>query len=398
MTVWQNWSGRHRASPERLAFVRSADDAAAVVADARERGQQVRVAGAGHSHQPLVTSDGVIVDTSGLAGLVCVDREKRQAWIRAGSSIFSLGAALHAEGLALQNQGDIDRQLLAGAVSTGTHGTGRQLQNLSSSVVGVKIITAAGDLLTCSTEENPDLFEVARLSLGAVGLITEINMQLRDTCILKEAGFIDSYANLRPRIGELTVENERFEFFWYPRTDRAMVKVINETDGEPRYPLGEEGTRQAYSFEVLPSHRPHLHTEMEYSLPMANGPACFDEIAKLLKADFPEVAWPVEYRTVAADDIWLSMASGQATVTISIHQDVNLDETGYYRAAEKIFQRYGGRPHWGKVSYLTGAALQALYPQWDLWWQVRNRYDPNGVFLNDYLRSIAPDERGKEER
>ncbi|MGI9322987.1 MAG: D-arabinono-1,4-lactone oxidase [Pseudomonadales bacterium] len=387
---WQNWSGRHQAKPDALAFVRSDADAAALVHQVVARGGSLRVAGAGHSHQPLVINDDTIVDVSGLSGVSAIDKESAQAWVRAGSSIYALGAALHAEGLALKNQGDIDRQLLSGAIATGTHGTGELLQNLSAGVIGLKIVTAEAGPLECSADKNADLFEAARVSLGAVGLITEIQMQLRQSCVLKESGFTASYAELAPRIEELTKENERFEFFWFPQEDTARVKLINETTEPPVYPLAEEGARQAYSHEVLPSHRPQLHTEMEYSLPREQGPECFAELRQLLQTQFTDLAWPVEYRTVAADDLWLSMATGRATVTLSVHQDIRQDETDYYQACEAVFRRYQGRPHWGKVNYLTADDLAGLYPRWQDWWRTRNAHDPKGVFLNDYMRSIAP--------
>ena len=390
LPIWQNWSGRHRVARGSLVHLRSVEDAAALVRQASEQGQNIRIAGAGHSHQPLVVNEeGIIADVSGLAGITSIDKARQQAWIRAGSSIFSLGAALHAEGLALKNQGDIDRQLLGGAVATGTHGTGMRLQNISAAVIGLKIITAAGKHKVCNAEQNSDLFQAARLSLGALGIITELQMQLRQACVLKEEGFNTSYAEIRPRLMELAEAYERFEFFWFPKADRATVKIINTTAAPPVYPLAEEGARQAWSHEVLPSHRPHPHTEMEYSLPLEAGPACLDEIVNLLRNEFPEVFWPVEYRTVAADDIWLSMAFGRPTVTISIHQDVNQDETAFYRAAEGIFRQHGGRPHWGKVNYLTAADLASSYPHWQDWWRVRNTYDPDGIFLNDYLRAIS---------
>lgn len=387
---WHNWSGKHKAKLRTLAFIRSADDAAALVREVSARKGTLRIAGAGHSHQPLVPSDDTIVDLSGLAGLRSVSKQSGQAWMGAGSSIFSLGAALHEEGLALKNQGDIDRQTLAGAISTGTHGTGERLQNLSACVTGLKIITASEGLLECSPAEHPELFEAARLGLGALGLITEVSMQLRESCVLKESGFTSLYAEVAPRIEELTTSNERFEFFWYPHIDEAVVKCINETTEGPVYPLAAEGARQAYSHEVLPSHRPNLHTEMEYSIPREHGPECFAEIRQLLQTRFTDVVWPVEYRTVAADDLWLSMATGRPTVTLSVHQDHRLDETDYFQACEAVFRRYDGRPHWGKVNYLTGEDFAGIYPRWADWWRVQGAYDPAGIFLNDYMKSIAP--------
>ena len=390
MTRWQNWSGRHRSDVEQLAFVRSEADAAALVAACNAAGRSIRVAGAGHSHAPVVLNDQVIVDVSGLAGVVAVDQDAGTARVRAGSSIFSLGRQLHDHGLALRNQGDIDRQLLGGVIGTGTHGTGRDLQNIPASVLGLSLILPDGEQVTCDHDHEPDLFEVARLSLGSVGLITEVNLQLARSQVLKESGFDTSWEELVDQVPTLVDSHQRFEFFWYPGNDQATVKIINPTDEPPVYPLAAEGARQAWSFEVLPSHRPHLHTEMEYSVPAEDGLACFRDIRELLQSRFPDVVWPVEYRTVAADDIWLSMATGRPTVTISVHQDIRQDETDYYRACEEVFLTYGGRPHWGKVNYLDGEQLASRYPAWEQWWQVRDRYDPRGTFLNAYMRSIRP--------
>ncbi len=387
---WKNWSGRQQASLESLVFVRSEADAAAVVSQSAQAGKTIRVAGAGHSHAPLVTNDSIIVDSSGLAGILDVDRQAQEAWVRAGSSIYSLGGQLHDYGLALRNQGDIDRQLLGGAIATGTHGTGRNLQNLSASVTGLQIILATGEQVECSKTERPELFEIARLSVGSAGLITRIRMKLQESTVLSEQLRVASYDDTIDQIPELVAKNDRFEFFWYPGTDEANIKTINSVASEPEYPLAQEGARVAWSFEVLPSHRPHLHTEMEYSVPAANGHECFAEIRQLIHNRFPDVQWPVEYRTVAADDIWLSMASARDTVTISVHQDVRLDEEPYYRACEEVFLAYGGRPHWGKVNYLRGDDFARVYPRWHDWWRVRDQHDPDGVFLNNYTRGLRP--------
>lgn len=387
---WKNWSGRQLASMESLVFVRSEADASAVVRQCAQAGKTIRVAGAGHSHAPLVTNDSVIVDSSGLAGLIEVDQQAQEAWIKAGSSIYSLGGQLYDHGLALKNQGDIDRQLLGGAIATGTHGTGRNFQNMSASVTGLQIILASGEQVECSKNELPELFNVARLSVGSAGLITRIRMKLQESVVLSEHIYVASYDDTVDRIAGLSAENDRFEFFWYPGSDEANIKTINPAATEPEYPLAEEGGRVGWSYEVLPNHRPHLHTEMEYSVPAENGQACFAEIRQLIHHRFPGVRWPVEYRTVAADDIWLSMASDRDTVTISVHQDIKLDEKPYYRACEEVFVAYGGRPHWGKVNYLNGDDFDRIYPRWQDWWRVRDQYDPEGVFLNEYIRGLRP--------
>ncbi len=390
MEHWQNWSGRHKSKVQDLCFVRSEEDTMALVAGIAAKQRTVRVIGSGHSHSKLVPNDQVLIDTTGLAGVLSIDASKKTAVVAAGSKIYSLGQPLRSVGLALKNQGDIDRQAIAGACATGTHGTGRNLQNLSASVVGMTLVTATGELTHCSPQKNTELWRCARLSLGAFGVVTRLELQLREAFKLKESGLQMNYDELAPQILELIDLHDRFEFFWFPQSDEATVKITNETDEPPVYPIAEEGQRLAWSYEVMPSHRPHLHTEMEYSIPAEHGPECFARIRELLRTQFKDVAWPVEYRTVAADDLPLSMANGRATVTISVHQDIREDESDYYAACETVFLEYGGRPHWGKVNYLSGEQLAQLHPDWQAWWQIRDEVDPQGVFLNEYLRSIRP--------
>ncbi len=387
---WQNWSGRLTAKPAALTFVRSEADAQATVADAARRGLRIRVAGATHSHAPLVQHDDVIVDCHGLAGVAEVDQTTRRAWLWAGSRLFTLGRELHQHGLALANQGDIDQQAVAGVTGTGTHGTGVSLKNLSAAVTGIRLIQPDGAIVVATADENASLWQASRLHLGAFGLVTQVQLQLRGAYRLEEHGWQAPLDEVLEQIDTLTAENRHFEFFWYPQGDTANAKRINETSAEPVYPLTEEGTRCAWSYEVLPNHRPHKHTEMEYSVPAEHGPACMRAIQQLLREDFPDVVWPVEYRTLAADDVWLSTAYERPTVTISVHQDVRIDERAYYEACEEIFRAHDGRPHWGKVHYLSGETLAAIHPRWSDWWEARNASDPQGVFLNDYLQGFQP--------
>ena len=386
--MWRNWSGRQRADKATLAFVRGEDDALALITHAAEHGQRLRPAGSGHSHSALVPAADVVIDASGLSGIISVDTATRRAWVWAGTPIYALGNALNDAGLGLHNQGDIDRQLIAGAIATGTHGTGVNLRNLSSAVVGLRLLTASGESLDLSADTQPELFQAARLNLGALGLVTRIELQLRERYVLAERSWMSDIDELTQRMDELIAEHRHAEFFWYPEADKAQVKVIDEVSAAPVYPLADEGSRQAWSHEVLPNHRPHRHTEMEYSVPAADGFACFLELRRLLQTDFPDVRWPVEFRTLAADDVWLSSAYQRATVTLSVHQTIDADERPYYRACEALFRRYQGRPHWGKLHYLDGPSMAGLYPRWSDWWQQRDTVDPNGIWLNEHLEGL----------
>ncbi|MFP6834664.1 MAG: D-arabinono-1,4-lactone oxidase [Pseudomonadales bacterium] len=388
MVSWTNWSGRWRGKPNAVQFIRSEDDAAALVREADRTGSTIRVAGAGHSHSPLVPTDGIIADASGLAGVIDANAETQRAWVWAGTRIYALGRPLHDAGLGLINQGDIDRQSVGGAIATGTHGTGPGLKNLSASVTGARLVLASGEIIDCDATNNADLWQVARLNLGSAGLVTRLELQLRRAYRLRERGWSIAFEDLFPDLTTLVTQSRHFEFFWYPHSDTATAKSTDETTDDPRYPLAEEGSRCAWSYEVLSNHRPHLHTEMEYSVPAESGPACMADIRTLIQDRFPEMRWPVEYRTLAADDVWLSTAYQRQTVTISVHQDINEDDEPYFRACEEIFLGYDGRPHWGKVHYLGAAQLVRAHPRWTDWWQVRDRVDPHGVFMNDYLDQL----------
>ena len=393
--VWTNWSGKQSTATATLRHVRTEADAAAIALAAAADGDTVRVAGSGHSHQPLVPTDGVVVDVSGLSGVISTDREQERAVVWAGTPIYALGRPLHDAGLALRNQGDIDRQLIGGAVATGTHGTGARLGNLSSSVVGATLALASGELIDVEHDPaagDPDgaLAQVVRHSLGAAGIVTKLHLRLRPAYRLRERGSIQTYDELAPGLAESIHRARHFEFFWYPRSDEAAVKFIDETDDHPEYPLADEGSRVGWNYEVLPNHRTWPHTEMEYSVPQESGPACLDAIRELLRRDFPRMPWPVEYRSLAADDVWLSTAYERETVTISLHQGVEVDDEPMFRAAEEVFRSFDGRPHWGKVNYLDGDTLASIHPRWSDWWAARDDVDPDGVFLNDYLRSIRP--------
>ena len=351
-------------------------------------GRRIRVVGAAHSHSPLVTTDDLLLDPLELDGLVVADRVSREVRVRAGTRISALGAPLREAGVALHNQGDIDRQAIAGAVATGTHGTGITLRNLSSAVRGARLVLADGSVVECDAEAEPELHQVARLSLGAVGVVTELRLSVRDSYKLEEHMWLEELDCVLERLEELTTATRHFEFFWMPGHERAACKSLAETEEEPRYPLAAEGSRLAWSYDVLANERLEKHTEMEYSVPAEHGPDCLRTLRELVRRDFPELAWPLEYRTLAADDVWLSSAYERPTVTISVHQGADRDDAALFRACEAVFQSYEGRPHWGKVHFLSGEELAAIHPRWQDWWRVRDRYDPEGRFINPYLEQL----------
>jgi FAD/FMN-containing dehydrogenase len=390
---WKNWSGRLACSPGEIVIPKDELEIVSAVRASAVAGRRVRCVGAGHSHSRLVLTNETLIDMASISGVVRADLPKAEVTVRGGTRISALGPPLRELGLALCNQGDIDRQAIAGAVATGTHGTGPTLPNLSASVVGARIVLANGDVVDTRADLEPDLFKACQVSLGALGVMSEITLAVREPYRLEEQMWLDDLDEVLGRIDELTQATRHFEFFWQPGGTRIACKSLAETTAPVVTPLGKEGTRLSWSYEVLANERDDRHSEMEYSIPAESGPECMAAIRDLIAHDFPDLSWPVEYRTLASDDVWLSTAKGRETVTISIHQGIDVEDEPLFRACEKVFLSYAGRPHWGKVHYLGGESLRTAHEDWDEWWRVRDSVDPEGRFLNPYLAELAG--RGK---
>ncbi|QGG95070.1 D-arabinono-1,4-lactone oxidase [Actinomarinicola tropica] len=392
MPEWSNWSGLVRSTPERLVRPSSEEEVVAAVRDAATGGLTVRIAGSGHSFTRLVATDDAIVALDGLTGVVDVDPEageSGEAELWAGTPIHAVGPLLHPHGVALRNQGDIDRQALAGACGTGTHGTGPSLTSFSGAVVGATLVLASGDVVSCDADHEPDLFRASRLSLGASGVVTRLRLAVRPSYRLHEREWAEPVDDALARLDDLIAATRHFEFFWFPGGDQAWCKALDETDAEPDELPDVDGERIDDSWAIYPSDRDDRFNEMEYAVPAEKGPACFQALRELYRTRHPDTRWPIEYRTQAADDVWMSPAHGRPTVTLSIHEPVDRDHEPLFRDAEEIFRAFDGRPHWGKLSYLDPSELPALVPGWDEWWAARDAADPDGVFLNDHLRRLA---------
>ncbi len=388
---WRNWSGAVTASPERIVRPRSEDELSAIVRAASERGQTVRVLGSGHSFVPLCATDGVLVELDDLQGIVTIDRDRRRVEVWAGTKLYQLGMPLRAEGLAMENLGDIDRQSLAGAISTGTHGTGRALRSLSTQVVGLRLVTAAGELFDIGADEatgTSDLLRAAALSLGAFGVITRVTLRVLPAYRLRERTWTESFDESLGRLEERVSGHRHFEFFWWPKTDRCFLKTLDPTL-DPAAPRdAAAGERVGPSDHILPSLRFHKFNEIEYAVPAASGPACVRELRSLIVERFSALEWPLEYRTLAADELMLSPTGGRDVVTISAHQAAGLPHEAEFSAIESVLLDHGGRPHWGKWHSRGPEFFERAYPEWQSFLAVRRRLDPMGLFLNEYLAQL----------
>jgi FAD/FMN-containing dehydrogenase len=386
--TWQSWSGRIRCTPSALLAPAREEEIVAAVRDATRSARSLRVRGSGHSFTPLVATDGILVSLDAWCGVESSDASTCQATIRAGSKIAALGDALRDRGMALANQGDVDVQALAGALATGTHGTGVTLGSISSQITGLRLVTGGGETLVCDAEDDPDLLEAARVSLGALGVVSAARLQLMPAYRLHERVWKVDIAECLAGLDEHVRSHRHFEFFWYPHKDYAEMKTLDPTDAAPDPLDARKGERIDWSHRIFPSQRDLRFNEMEYAVPAASGPACFAAVRERMRTRHADVLWPVEYRTVAADDGWLSPMHGRDSVAISIHQDAALPCDAFFADVEPVFREHGGRPHWGKIHNLGARELAPLYPMWERFLATRRRLDPNGVFLNDHLREL----------
>ena len=399
--TWANWSGSVSCTPQTLSMPASERELIDLIKQTAA-GSAVRVAGSGHSFVPLCTTNGLLITLDGLQGVISIDQGTLRATVWAGSKIHQLGAPLAAAGLVMENMGDIDRQSIAGAIATGTHGTGRTLGNISTQIVALRLVTATGDVLDCSEEVEPHLFKATQVSLGALGVITRVTLRLLPAYRLHERTWVASFDECMANLAALIDANRHFEFFWSPSEDACALKTLNPTTlaAPPRHDKAPVTGRLARyinedridaAYRIFPSQRTIRFNETEFALPAAAGPDCLCEVRRLMQTKYQAVAWPVEYRTLHADDIYISPAYGRDTVTISVHQAAELAYRPFFSDVEAVFRNHRGRPHWGKLHTHTARELRDLYPMWDCFQAARRQLDPAGQFMNGYLHALFDD-------
>lgn len=427
---WTNWAGTATASPAEVAEPATVDELQRVVARASASGLRVKALGSGHSFTPIAVTDGLALRLNRLRGIVSADPATGLATVLAGTTLHELGPALWDRGLAMPNMGDIDVQTVAGALATGTHGTGATLGGLGTQVAGMQLVLADGTLHDCVGEEIP----AAAIGLGALGIVATVTLRCVPAFllhanetpaafdeVLRDPGTFDAFAEA----------HDHAELYWFPHTRRLLTKRNDRTADEPR-PLPRwrrtlddellsntvfEWTNRACaarpsliprvnaiatralsartfvdrSYRVFATPRRVRFRETEYALPRDAVPHAIGEIEDWLRRSGERVAFPIEVRVAASDDVWLSTAHGRDSGYVAVHQYVGADHTRYFDAAESILRSLGGRPHWGKMHSLAADDLAALYPRLDDFRTVRDRLDPGRTFTNPYLRRVLGD-------
>lgn len=417
MATWSNWSGSVRGTPAQVERPAKLEALQALVGAA----DAVRVVGAGHSFMPLCETEGLLLHLADLEGGLKVAPDRRTATAPAGWSLKKLTAALWEEGLSLPNQGDVNPQALAGAIATGTHGTGRDLGSLSTLAQAFTLVMADGTLRTCSRSENPELFEAQRLSLGMLGVAVEITFTVMPAYRLEERIEKVAFAEILERFDDIAAAHRHAEFFIFPYSDKAILKTLQPTEApetserttdvdETPFRIANEiaarapfmiptlhrgmmmalgsSRRVGPAYQIFPSERNIRFEEMEYELPRANGLRALQDVIRWIRQGNKPVAFPFEFRWAAGDDIWLSPFNMGPGASISMHQYAKMPWQELFKEAEAIFRAHGGRPHWAKRHTLSRAEVDVLYPMAERFRQVRREADPQGKFLNGHLADL----------
>lgn len=428
--VWRNWARTESVRPKRVERPATAGAVQRAVAAAAASGLRVKPVGSGHSFTGIAVAPDVQLDLTDLSGVIDADVATGRVTFAAGTRLHELPRLLAPYGLALPNMGDIDKQTIAGATSTGTHGTGLAFGGLATQIVGAKLVDGAGELITVSESERPELLPAVRLGLGALGVLVEVTLQLVPRFVL--------HAVEKPEPLDAVIDGwlervrgaDHFDLYWFPHTESALAKTNTRLPGDAsRKPLGRlarwvddellangayraicglgtvapavtpffarqvdkfTGDRDFTDFSpaVFTTNRTVRFREMEYAVPLAVVPEALREVRSLIERRGWRISFPIEVRAAASDDNWLSTAYGRETGYLAVHRYFREDPREYFAAVEQIMAGLGGRPHWGKLHSRTAADLREVYPRFDDFLLVRDELDPERRFANPYLERV----------
>lgn len=423
----QNWAGNVQFKPENYLLPEHPEDIATWIRRAAEEGKKIRTVGSGHSFSPLIETPDWLLSLDRYQGLTDISKTSGTATAKAGTKLYTLGELLFQEGLAMENLGDIDRQSLAGALTTGTHGSGTGFGILATQVEALSLLDGHGNSHSCSRTQAPELFRAALVSMGLLGVITELKLRLEPAYRLHyvhRKGHLDETLE---NLEDYKRNNRNFEFYWFPYTKSVQLKLVNRTDDSPRHngamrwvndvlienaafgalsryarrfptqamsvsrlcgKLISDGERVDWSHRVFATSRLVPFIEMEYNIPAENFVSALRDMEMAINKHQFAVHFPVECRWAKADDLLLSPANGRNSAYIAVHMYKGMPHKAYFETLEAIFKAHGGRPHWGKMNTCSAADFEQMYPNWHQFLAIREKMDPNRIFMNAYFSQL----------
>ena len=433
--IWKNWARNVSCRPKSILFPNNEEEIVQIVEECSQNNQNIRLFGAGHSFTELVKNDDIILSLANYHGIVAdsLDTQNNELTVFAGTTLKELGYLLNLQGLAMENLGDIDKQSIAGAISTGTHGTGIGLQSIANQITELELITGTGKILRISEKTDKNIFKAAQVSLGAIGIISKVRLHLLPAYNLEVEKKKDKLTSCLENIDNFRTNNRHFEFFWFPYTNTIQRKIMNISDkkvknkpvrryfndvllenvglGMLAYPcrlipttfmcksMNKIGSTLISSTKDINSSYKAIITprwvkfiEMEYAVPMNEGVEVFQEIKTWIEKNNIRVEFPVEFRYVKQDDIYLSPFYQRDSAVIAVHMLKGMPWKKYFEGCETIFRKHNGRPHWGKRHTLKAHEFAILYPKWQDFQGIRKKLDPEGIFLTPYLKELFIEE------
>lgn len=445
--IWSNWTGNIQSKPIQIYTPETEEEVITLVKKAAREGVRVKVTGSGHSCSRIAASDNAwLISLDKLNQLISIDHQTGHVTVQAGIRLYELNQLLADNGLALSNLGTIDEQSIAGAISTGTHGTGIDRGSLSSMVAGLHLVTASGELIEASPQHNASLYQAACVGLGSLGIITRVTLACVPAFKMNVREWPDTLENTLAKLDE-RLKLDRFCFWWFPHTDQVAVRTAETTNEaltiKPRLRCWMDKFKNIMILNRLhetamlaaakkPTLIPHINRifqrrfyaaskseivsskdgfrltilvkqhVMEYALPVSRTAEAVRGLKKLIEDKAYKVHHPIEVRFGASDNAWLSLAHGRETCYIGVimyrpfGQHVPYED--YFRDVDQLFYKLGGRPHWAKIHYRSAEELRKLYPQWDEFMAMRSKLDPSGMFLNDYLERVLTFEHNDEDK
>lgn len=422
----KNWAGSFEFSPAHVFSPKSETELVQIVSDAHQKNHTLRAKGSAHSWTPLIATNDWFISFDQLSGITEVQKEQKTVSALAGTKLKTFTHDCFKHDLALPNQGDIEAQSLAGALSTGTHGTGATLQSLSNQIQKARVVLADGSIKTVDQKTDPDFFNAFRVSLGAFGLMSQLKIKMIDSYKLKMNSWPESMDATLEKLDQLIAENRHFELFYFPIGDWSIVKTMNITNDPVIEPtvftkLNEvvlnnwfyeliniiaQKTNRFDSFDrlmkkvvspekaihwshqVFPSIRTVKFMEMEFNVPRDQFRVVFSELKATIKKLGFKTLFPIEIRFVKSDDIWISPAYQRESVYFAVHTYIDQDYREYFLALQSVFKKYGGRPHYGKWHSYERRDFEQVYPRWNDFCEMRQKIDPQGRWLNPHLRAL----------
>jgi len=399
VTVWANWVGNQSFEPREVAVASTEAEIQELVAAAAAQGSRVRTVGTAHSFTPIVETD-ILVDTSAMRGIVDIDERRLVVRALPKTTIGDFGEPLWEHGLALANQGDIDTQAIAGAVATATHGSGRRFPSFSAMLESARLVDGTGQLVEVTRQANPDELAALQTSIGMMGIMTELTLKVAPAYQLHARTDIMPFAEVLDTFEHDIDAYRHYGLFWMPTDESArlynlegagaddcVVKRYLEVDDATQIELGPH-QRIDRAYRIYPMvYDPNFH-EVEYFLPLERWRDILVEMRRLMLRWHPLSIYPLEIRVVAGEDAWISPNYHRDNLVVSISGQPGADYWPYLRACDSLFAEFSGRPHWGKLHFMTADRLARLFPRYEDFLEMRHRFDPSGVFLNDHLRPL----------